>query len=180
MNANARKSVELTCGAAKPEPYDYCRDSFRKLAAAAADINALEISEAEKTLLMKMNANARKSVELTCGAAKAVVKESGLACKGVDGKPLVFGKISVDGAKLDISLPGTGEYMGGTVNFFAKASSTGLVYESSDSAYFWLSFSSPVEKVKNGGKFSDSLIVIYSSAEGASYPMSCVIKANGN
>lgn len=70
MNDNARKSVELTCGVTKPEPYDYCKDSFRKLAATAAEIQALDVSPETRALLLKMNDNARKSVELACGVTK--------------------------------------------------------------------------------------------------------------
>lgn len=68
MNDNARKSVELTCGVTKPQPYDYCKDSFAKLAATAAEIQAMDVSPETKDLLLKMNDNARKSVELTCGS----------------------------------------------------------------------------------------------------------------
>jgi len=70
MNDNARRSVELACGLARPEPYDYCKDAFRKLAATDAEIQALDAGPETRALLQKMNDNARRSVELACGVAK--------------------------------------------------------------------------------------------------------------
>lgn len=68
MNDNARRSVELACGVVKPEPYDYCADSFKKLAENAAEIQALDAGPETKALLLKINDNARRSVELVCGS----------------------------------------------------------------------------------------------------------------
>lgn len=55
-------------GSADRELSEHCEESFMKLEAGAAEIKALEISAEERALLLEMNENARKSVELTCAA----------------------------------------------------------------------------------------------------------------
>lgn len=67
MNANARRSVELACGAEKALAGSRCRRELAAVDSTEAEIKGLDIGEGERAALLEMNDNVRRGVELSCG-----------------------------------------------------------------------------------------------------------------
>ena len=67
MNENARESVLLSCGMATVKSkYNYCTDELERLEESRLNILSLEdISEETRSVLLKMNENAKSSVLAT-------------------------------------------------------------------------------------------------------------------
>ncbi len=69
MNDNARKAVQITCGQVAVEnSYDYCTDELAKNEVSRQEILAMQdTSEETKSILLRMNDNAKKSIQITMG-----------------------------------------------------------------------------------------------------------------
>jgi hypothetical protein len=72
MNNHARRAVELSCNPSAASDDDYCSTELAKNKQNAQKINDLyrsgSINEFEQNQLLAMNAHAKESVQIACGA----------------------------------------------------------------------------------------------------------------